>query len=296
MHFYYFQIVDLLICIQSPFVFDNFYELNEFQIQNAEKRREDILYKLQILPEDWEIRGRIIQNIRRSCVYELENEYHRYFFWNIHTDKKYIVLAHKKNNFKDFDLYIQRESIQELLKEFHFPPLMSMEQVLLQYDTFQLHASVIDWNGNGILFTAPSGIGKSTQADLWRIHEKATVINGDKGMIRRKGNSFWVYGSPYAGTSKIYTNFSVPIRAIVVLSQALENHIEQLDEISAFVKIYRESTVSSWDAEYVSKFTNLLVDLIHEIPIFHLSCRPDVDAVNLLKETLLKNLRSDKII
>lgn len=38
---------------------------------------------------------------------------------------------------------------------------------MLDYDCFQLHASVIRVNGHGILFSAPSGTGKSTQADLW---------------------------------------------------------------------------------------------------------------------------------
>lgn len=284
---YYFQIVDLIICIQSPFLFNDFYELNEFQIQHVQDVKADIVYKLQILPEDWKIQGKLIQNIRKSCIYEYEEEYHRYFFWNVHTDKKYILLTHAKNDFRQFNLYIQKESIRELLREFHFPPLMSMEQVLLQYDTFQLHASVIEWNGNGILFTAPSGTGKSTQADLWRKYENATIVNGDKSMIRKKGNHYFVYGSPYAGTSGIYTNISVPIRAIVLLSQAPENKIECLNGMDAFTKIYKESTVSSWDQEYVLKFTSLLIELIQKIPVFHLACRPDVDAVNLLKETLL---------
>lgn len=284
---YYFQIVDLVICIQSPFLFDDFYELNEFRIQHVQDVKTDIVYKLRILPEDWKIQGKLLQNIRKSCIYEYENEYHRYFFWNVHTDKKYILLTHEKNDFRQFNLYIQKESIQELLREFHFPPLMSMEQVLLQYDTFQLHASVIDWNGNGILFTAPSGTGKSTQADLWRKYEKAAIVNGDKSMIRKKMNQYLAYGSPYAGTSGIYKNISVPIRAIVVLSQAPENRIERLNGMNAFTKIYRESTVSSWDQEYVSKFTNLLVDLIQKIPVFHLACRPDEEAVKLLKETLI---------
>lgn len=43
-----------------------------------------------------------------------------------------------------------------------------MELVFIINQGFQLHASVINWKDKGILFSAPSGTGKSTQADLWK--------------------------------------------------------------------------------------------------------------------------------
>ena len=47
-----------------------------------------------------------------------------------------------------------------------------------------LHSSFISRQGEGILFTAPSGTGKSTQADLWKRHEEGvTIINGDRSIL-----------------------------------------------------------------------------------------------------------------
>ena len=47
---------------------------------------------------------------------------------------------------------------------------MMMESLLLARGHAVLHASAIRVGGQAILFTAPSGTGKSTQAELWSRH------------------------------------------------------------------------------------------------------------------------------
>lgn len=287
MYSYYFQFADLLIQIDTPFSFDTFYEMDCYRISNKEQKSADAVYQLAILPEDWTVQGTLLHDNRKSKIYQVGNEIYRYFFWNIHTEKKFIVLSYLKNDCAHFTIYIQQQSVEELLKEFHFSGLMATELLFLEHQAFQLHSSVIDWNGNGILFSAPSGTGKSTQAELWKQHEQATIINGDKALIRKMNGKFMVYGSPYAGTSNIYTNFSVPVRAIVVLEQGLENQLKIMDPLHAFTKLYSESTVNAWDKEFVVRFTDLLKDLVETIPVYHFSCRPDQDAVNTVKQTIL---------
>ena len=44
---------------------------------------------------------------------------------------------------------------------------IDLSRILLHQGGLILHASYIIWNDRGILFTAPSGTGKSTQAGLW---------------------------------------------------------------------------------------------------------------------------------
>ena len=59
-------------------------------------------------------------------------------------------------------------------------------------------ASFIRWQGRGILFSAPSGTGKSTQANLWVQHQGAEVINGDRAALRQVGGRWQAFGLPYA--------------------------------------------------------------------------------------------------
>ena len=70
---------------------------------------------------------------------------------------------------------------------------------LLCCDGIVIHSSAIELDGNGILFSAPSGTGKSTQANLWREHKGAVVLNGDRPALRTLDGSVYVYGTLWSG-------------------------------------------------------------------------------------------------
>ena len=56
---------------------------------------------------------------------------------------------------------------------------------LLKRDTLLFHGSVIAVDGEGYLFTAKSGTGKSTHTSIWRkmFGDRAIMINDDKPLI-----------------------------------------------------------------------------------------------------------------
>ena len=107
-----------------------------------------------------------------------------------------------------------------------------LPQLLLPYRTLVFHAAYIGWQGRGILFTAPSGTGKSTQAELWRALRGSEVLNGDKAGVSLR-ESPMAHSMPFSGTSGICRNVSLPLRAIVVLSQAPENTVRRLGPSAA---------------------------------------------------------------
>lgn len=165
--------------------------------------------------------------------------------------------------------------------------LAALEKILLLHNGILLHASFIRWKQTGILFSAPSGTGKSTQADLWHLYENADILNGDRAGLRCPNGSWQAYGLPYAGSSGIYRNESVPLRAIVILRQAKENRIQRLHGFSSVSFLYPEVSIHRWDRKFSEKALNLLLQLLEKIPVYLLECRPDQEAVLLLKETLL---------
>ena len=63
------------------------------------------------------------------------------------------------------------------------------------------HGSVIAVDGQGYLFTAKSGTGKSTHTALWRelFGERAVMVNDDKPLLRVKDDQVTVYGTPWNG-------------------------------------------------------------------------------------------------
>jgi hypothetical protein len=149
-----------------------------------------------------------------------------------------------------------------------------------------LHASLIEYKGIALAFTGPSGVGKSTQADLWHRCAGAQILNGDRAALRKEIHGWQAYGSPYAGSSGIYINRSAPLKALIVLRQGKENNLQPLGYTEALRCLYQELTVHYWERDFVAAATDLCLDLLENIPVYLLECRPEDSAVQLLKEGL----------
>ena len=165
---------------------------------------------------------------------------------------------------------------------------VGIENLLNASDGLLMHASFVEWQNEAILFCGPSGIGKSTQAKLWVEHENAEIINGDRAALRLIDEIWNAYGLPYAGSSGIYKNRRVPLKAIVVLQKDLKNSIEKLDPISAIKYLYSEITIHRWDRSFVSQNWEQCMKLLSTIPVYKLNCRVDKEAVETLKQELIK--------
>ena len=165
--------------------------------------------------------------------------------------------------------------------------LIGLETLLLKYNGLLLHSSFIRWEGMGILFSAPSGTGKSTQAALWVQHEGAEIINGDRAGMIKQQNQWTAWGLPVAGSSNVYRNESAPVKTIIALRQASENRIRRLRPGEAFRYLYPEVTVHAWDRSDVEHASELLLELVTEVPVYLLECRPDTEAVSLVRGILI---------
>ena len=168
---------------------------------------------------------------------------------------------------------------------------IAFEELLLRQEAMILHSSFIATEYGGVLFSGPSGIGKSTQADLWRKYKEAELINGDRTIIRKVNDVWTAYGSPYAGSSKCYVNKSEGISAIVMLQQGIKNSIRRASLSEAFVKVYSGMIVNTWNSEYIKKITDLVYQLIQDIPVYLFSATADSGAVQTLENVLKKESR-----
>ena len=165
--------------------------------------------------------------------------------------------------------------------------IMNIEQVLNTFNAFILHSSFIKYQDKAILFTAPSGTGKSTQADLWEKYENAEIINGDRSGIRKMDGKWIAYGLPIAGSSGIYKNKKAEISHIIVLKQGKENKLTQLSPREAFIKLYSETLVHTWDKEFQENIINMITDVVQNVRIYQYECLPDKSAVEFLKKQVI---------
>lgn len=161
-----------------------------------------------------------------------------------------------------------------------------LPHMLLNYDAVVLHASCVMYNGEAILFSAPSGTGKTTQAELWNKYRGAKIVNGDRVIVRRTENGYTAGGIYYSGTSDYCENVTAPLKAIVLLSQADKNTATVCGGAEALRRIFGEC---SYTAEFDNDPTiiaQFVADMVNEVKVIKLDCLPDEAAVSALEEML----------
>lgn len=157
---------------------------------------------------------------------------------------------------------------------------MEAEHLICRSGGFLLHASVIQVAGKAVLFTAPSGTGKSTQAALWQKYAGARTVNGDRAAVR--GGTVW--GIPFCGSSRQARPSVLPIAAIVYLTQAPQTSLHSLTGAAAFRRLWEGCSVNVWDAEDMERCTDAVTGTLAAVPVYHLACTPDETAVRVLQK------------
>lgn len=152
-----------------------------------------------------------------------------------------------------------------------------------------VHASAVEYNGKGILFSAPSETGKTTQAKLWCEKMGAKLINNDRPAIRIIDNKPYIYGTPWSGEPSECNNNSASLSAIIMLEQASNNSIIPLNTEEAVSRLMPRCFLPYYDRELMNTAINNLESLLRLIPVYLLKCKPDLEAVDLVYKTIWKD-------
>ena len=160
---------------------------------------------------------------------------------------------------------------------------------MLSYDTILFHGSVIAVDGEGYLFTAKSGTGKSTHARLWSetFGDRAVMVNDDKPLLRITKDGVIAYGTPWDGKHRLSTNTSVPLKGICILERAAENHVIRLDSKEQLRSAYPmmvQQTHKSSNPSSARRTMELIDRLMDTVPIYRLSCNMERSAAKVAYE------------
>lgn len=93
-----------------------------------------------------------------------------------------------------------------------------------------IHSSAVLFDGKVYLFSASSGVGKSTHTSKWkaRFGDRVSIINDDKPSFRLINGKCYVYGTPFSGGTDLHINASGELGAIVFLERAEVNSIKKI--------------------------------------------------------------------
>lgn len=155
---------------------------------------------------------------------------------------------------------------------------------LADYDTLLMHGSSIAVDGQGVLFTALSGTGKSTHTRMWHdmLGERFMYINDDKPLIKvlEGDDAPLVYGTPWDGKHHLSNNVACPLRAIVKLMRGDNNEIREIKPSLMFPTLIQQTFTSS-DPAVASKVLSLLSRLAEKVRFYELYCNMNPEAAEV---------------
>lgn len=150
----------------------------------------------------------------------------------------------------------------------------------------QFHSSLVQWQNHGIMFIGPSGIGKTTQAELWERYQNADIINGDLVFVQKKEEEFLGWGSPWHGSSPYCLNQSVLVNAIIVLKQGAENKIRKLNGLEMVSEVGKNLFYPKWVDHGTEMALDILDQLLQKIPVYEFTNKADVESVQIVKQEI----------
>lgn len=153
-----------------------------------------------------------------------------------------------------------------------------------------MHGSCISYRGDGIVFSAPCGTGKSTHTALWKklFGDDVFYINDDKPAILPVGDGFFVHGTPFSGKTTLNSNIKAPLKAIVFIVRGDKNVIKPLDTVQAFCWLNDQSFAPFYDKRLCVKKTEIIEKIIKTVPILRLECNMDDNAAIVAHDGIYK--------
>lgn len=170
-----------------------------------------------------------------------------------------------------------------------FHSMLALEKHLVLQNSFVFHCAYLDFEEKAILFSGPSGIGKTTHTNLWcqYLPDRAKVLNGDKCLLSQDGNTFYANGWPICGSSGICHNERREVRAVVLLQQAPENRLIEEKKILTFRRVLEQLTVNYWNREFTDAAMTFADSLVSTLPYFTYGCNISREAVDTLYQQLI---------
>ena len=148
---------------------------------------------------------------------------------------------------------------------------------------FMLHAAYVLHEGEAILFAAPSGTGKSTQARFWKERRRAEIVNEDRVILSWLGGTLYAHGAWATGTAGVSANKTAPVRAVVLLGQGEEDRVSSLTAAEKLSRLVPLCTFRDRDVREQIRIIDRVSELIEAVPVVAFDCRNHPGSVEALE-------------
>lgn len=156
---------------------------------------------------------------------------------------------------------------------------------LLRFNGTYLHASAVVLDGKAYLFSANSGVGKSTHTEKWCRLFGAHYLNDDKPALRLVDGVWYAYGTPWSGKHDLSSPEGVPLAGIAFLKRGEENAIRPMTALEAVPLVLHQSQWKLPKNQMEAQLA-LMDKLVQNVPVWELTCRNE-DAAAILSHSVM---------
>jgi len=141
-----------------------------------------------------------------------------------------------------------------------------------------IHASGVNNEGKGFIFSGISGKGKTTMAGLWH-KAGAEVIHDDRLIVRKTSHGYVMYNTP------VYENevpMSSSLDRIFIIEHGKENRLTPVNGAEAVSLVMANCIQHGWGPEVISVLLSSVSDLCAGVPVAKLEFKPESDVIEMI--------------
>lgn len=185
-------------------------------------------------------------------------------------------------NIETADLYFNNHS--DLYTDPFYGPTLELLMVnyLAQGRGIIIHGCGIRQGDRGVIFVGESGAGKTTTANIWHQESGAEVLSDDRTLVRKQGDQFVMYGTPWHGEGKFGSPGRVRLDQIFFIQHGAENSILKSSNAHSVTQFLKCSFPPLWDAAGMEYSMDIFSDLAATVPCYELSFKPDSSIVDFI--------------
>ncbi|MEE0843100.1 MAG: hypothetical protein U0L75_02090 [Ruminococcus sp.] len=198
----------------------------------------------------------------------------------------------------DITLRYTREDAESLLKKMVKETTFSQAESfgvsgifnrsIIRHRAMLVHSSALICGGKAYLFSADSGVGKSTHTRLWldAFGDEVHIMNDDKPVLRIYDDRILACGTPFDGGSGIALNETYPLGAIIFIERGEENSVRVPSDKEVIQKLYFQTARMVGPKTAQEMLINFDL-LIGKAKFYILACNMDISAAHTARREII---------
>lgn len=177
------------------------------------------------------------------------------------------------------DVQLTREAVENVVIH------RKIADKITEYNAAVFHGVVIEDGSKAYVFTARSGVGKTTHSRIWlsEFGDSVRILNGDKPILRVIDDVVYACGTPWKGKESFGVNAMRPLAGIALLSRSDENRARIITPESAATRFVSQMYLNRESPQSILATLHLADKMLSSVPVIELECNMDREAAHVAR-------------